>query len=220
MCRACWRAIRFFTPPLCAACGAPVAASTRLPAPPACPLCAREPLRHVSRAAALGAHDGALRQIVHGFKFGRCATLAGALAGLMRERHAELLDGVDFTVPVPLHGSRRRARGFNQAHELARHLGPPVLSALRRRRRTLPQATLDAAVRHANVAGAFDVSRLAAWTGTRRAIAGATVVLVDDVWTTGATLSACAEVLREARAADVRAMTVARALPGGHGLRL
>jgi ComF family protein len=180
-------------------------------------LCERAPLRHISTAAALGAHEGALRRIVHGFKFRRCATLALPLARLLRERHPQILAGVDAAVPVPLHATRRRQRGFNQADELARHLGVPVLTALRRRRRTLPQATLEAALRHANVAGAFAPSRYVTWFGGRRAVAGKHLVLVDDVWTTGATLSACAETLRELGAADVRAITVARALPRGVG---
>jgi ComF family protein len=167
----------------------------------------------VSRAAALGAHDGTLRRIVHGFKFGRCATLAIPLGGLLRDRHAAILAGVDFVVPVPLHASRRRRRGFDQAVELARRLGPPLLCALRRRRRTLPQATLGAHVRSANVAGAFAPSARLWLPAGRRALKGARVVLVDDVWTTGATLSACAEVLIGAGAAEVRALAVARALP-------
>jgi ComF family protein len=131
----------------------------------------------------------------------------------MRDRHPGILTGADFVVPVPLHGARQRERGFNQAHELARHLGPPVLRPIRRRRRTLPQATLDAGVRQENVLGAFAP---ALWAGTffrRQAVAGQRIVLVDDVWTTGATLAACAQVLRDLGAGDVRALTVARAMP-------
>ena len=182
-----------------------------------CPLCAREPLAHVARAAALGAHDGALRHIVHAFKFGRCSTLARPLARLVRERHADVLDGADLAVPVPLHPSRRRERGFNQAHELAKHLGPPVLRALRRQRRTAPQAQLEAAARAANVTGAFGPARWLLALRGPRALAGTRVVLVDDVWTTGATLSACATVLVQLGAGEVRALAIARALPHEHG---
>lgn len=122
----------------------------------------------------------------------------------MREAGAEVLAGADLAVAVPLHRSRERARGFNQARELARHLGPPVADALARTRRTPPQAELPAARRHANVRGAF------AWR-PGVPVKGLTIVLVDDVSTTGATLNACARPLLDAGAAAVRALTAARA---------
>ena len=213
MCAACWRAVRAFTPPLCDVCGAPAPASTRAErGSRGCGLCAREPLAWVSRARALGPYDGALKDIVHGFKFRRCATLAAPLAHRLRERHRDVLERADAVVPVPLHPSRRRQRGFNQAHALAAHLGPPVLPVLRRRRRTRPQASLGAASRHANVDNAFALCRRYGW-WSWRPVLGKTVVLVDDVWTTGATLSACARLLHEAGAADVRAIVVARTMP-------
>jgi ComF family protein len=105
---------------------------------------------------------------------------------------------------VPLHRSRRRERGFNQAADLAGHLGLPVRHALRRTRATAPQTGLPSAQRHRNVRRAFRVTR------DGRAVAGSTVVLVDDVSTTGATLEACARVLKEAGAREVRALTAAR----------
>jgi len=122
----------------------------------------------------------------------------------MRERGATLFDGAACVVPVPLHASRRRHRGFNQSADLARHLGLPVVHALRRVRATATQAELPAAQRHRNVRGAFAVTRAG------RSLAGATVLLVDDVSTTGATLHACAAELKAAGVADVRALTAAR----------
>ncbi len=224
VCEACWGAVAFFTPPLCAACGAPLACSTRGDAA-ACRLCAQAPLRDVDRAAALGLHEGPLRDIVHALKFGRRYGLARRLAGHLSTRHAHLLAGMDAVVPVPLHVLRRRKRGFNQAHELARHLGLPVLGALRRTRHTAPQSSLDGRARHRNVDGAFALSwRLQAAHAARaaygarrlpvrRPLDGWRVTLVDDVWTTGATLSACARVLKSAGAREVAALVIARAVP-------
>lgn len=111
-------------------------------------------------------------------------------------------------VPVPLHPRRRRERGFNQsellAREIARRTGTLVVpGALVRRQDTRPQTGLSAAARRANVKDAFAVRQ-------RARIAGRCVVLIDDVFTTGATAQACARVLREAGALDVRLLTLAR----------
>ena len=115
----------------------------------------------------------------------------------------DLVSGVNLVVPVPLHRRRRRARGFNQAEELARHLGLEWKNVLRRTRATSSQTDLPAARRHANVRNAFSLER-------SHAVDGLTVLLVDDVSTTGATLNACAVALRRAGARDVRALTAAR----------
>jgi ComF family protein len=110
-------------------------------------------------------------------------------------------------VPVPLHWRREYLRGFNQARDLARHLGLPVLEALVRPSSTRPQVELAAAVRHANVADAFARRK---WSFCSIPIKRRKVVLIDDVSTTGATLDACAHVLRECGASDVFALTAAR----------
>jgi len=128
----------------------------------------------------------------------------------MRVRGAGVLEGATCVVPVPLHASRLRQRGFNQAKDLARLLQVPVVPALRRIRATVTQTDLPAAQRHRNVRGAFAVTRAAA------SLVGAIVVLVDDVSTTGATLEACARVLKEAGVKEVRALTAARVV-GYHG---
>jgi ComF family protein len=121
----------------------------------------------------------------------------------MRSSGAAVLQGADAAVPVPLHRRRQRARGFNQAADLARHLDLPVAPLLRRVRATPSQTTLPAAERRANMRGAFALSR-------RTSVSGMRLVLVDDVSTTGATLEACASVLKDAGAIEVRAITAAR----------
>ncbi|MEO6239012.1 MAG: ComF family protein [Vicinamibacterales bacterium] len=205
VCSRCWAAIVPITPPCCRRCGDPLP-GWRLVSltDAACPRCRRgEPL--ITLARAVGPYEGALRAIVHALKYDRRPTIARHLAARMREAGAEVLAGADVLVPVPLHRSRERARGFNQARELARHIGLEVTPALVRMRRTVSQADLPAARRHANVRGAFAWQR-----GTR--VDGLTIVLVDDVSTTGATLAACARALLDAGATSVRALTAARAV--------
>ena len=153
---------------------------------------------------AVGSYDGALRAIVHAFKYDGRRSLAAELGRLMRTRGADVLGGADVAVPVPLHRSRRRERGFDQAADLARHVGLPVVHALRRLRPTAVQASLPAARRHANVRDAFALER------SRLSLEGRIVVLIDDVSTTGATLEACARAMGEAGIREVRALTAAR----------
>ena len=204
VCDACWRSIRPLTPPLCDRCGDPLPAWRLVSIPLAsCPRCRRSP-REVDRARAIGAYDGALRAIVHALKYDGRRSLARPLGRLMRERGADILAGAACAVPVPLHPSRRRHRGFNQSADLACHLGVPVRPALRRIRATPTQTGLPAARRHRNMRDAFATTRSA------RELRGAVVVLIDDVSTTGATLEACARVLKEAGVGEVRALTAAR----------
>ena len=204
VCGICWQSIRPITPPVCDRCGDPLPAWRSISIEMSiCPRCRRTP-RLVDRARAVGEYDGTLRSVIHALKYDGRRSLARPLGALMRERGAAMIDGARSVVPVPLHRSRRRARGFNQAADLARQLGLPVIHALRRLRATATQTDLPAARRHRNVRGAFAATRQAA------AVAGAIVVLVDDVSTTGATLEACATVLKEAGAAEVRALTAAR----------
>jgi ComF family protein len=205
VCESCWRAILPLTPPVCDRCGDPLPAWRAMSIPLArCPRC-RRGSRHVDRARAVGAYDGALRAIVHALKYERRRSLAQPLAELMRIRGAEMLTDADWAVPVPLHASRRRERGFNQAADLARHLGIPSLHALCRTRATATQTGLPAARRHRNVRGAFTIAM------KKSRLEGSVVVLIDDVSTTGATLDACAKVLKEAAGVrEVRALTAAR----------
>ena len=136
-------------------------------------------------------------------KYDARRSLAAPLASRMRERCAEVLHGADAVVPVPLHPARRRERGFNQAADLAHHLGLPTVVALRRVTHTRPQVTLAAGRRHSNVRGVFETTRAAA------ALVAKVVVLVDDVRTTGATLESCAAALTDAGVREVRAVTAA-----------
>jgi ComF family protein len=157
----------------------------------------------ISIGRSIGPYEGALREILQALKYERRRSLAKPLGRLMAAVGAEVLGDADFAVPVPLHITRQYSRGFNQASELAHQLGVPVLHALRRTRATVTQTDLPEGARHANVRGAF--------TARRPLPRNAVLVVVDDVSTTGATLDACARVLLEAGAREVRGLTAARA---------
>lgn len=141
----------------------------------------------------------------------------------MRERGADLLRDADCVVAVPLHSRRQYSRGFNQAHDLAIHLGPPVVPLLKRVRFTRSQIDLPKHERKENVTNAFAIDRPQGlspydscasphdWDGCGGGPSGPSiVVLVDDVTTTGATLESCARVLKTAGVKEVRALTAAR----------
>jgi competence protein ComFC len=169
----------------------------------------RSPLAAVRSAAR---YDGAVKEILLLFKYRGLRPLGRPLAVFLHRALGEddpPWKGADLLVPVPLHRARRRERGFNQAGVLARELSrlteiPVAVRILRKTAPLRPQAGRSAAERRKAVRGAFRVARA----GNVR---GRIVVLVDDVCTTGSTLGECARVLRRAGAAEVRAVTVARA---------
>lgn len=230
VCDACWSAIRPLTPPLCSVCGDPLpptrasglsspiteshdgsAIGELNPDPLVCRRCRGSRLI-IARSRAIGEYSGTLRAAVHLLKYEKRRSMAPRLAAMMAVSGADVLHGADAAVPVPLHWTRKWRRGFNQASLLAGNLGVCVWPALVRVRATSPQVDLTADARRLNVRHAFAIARRE-WPWRRRwpaRLKGQVVVLVDDVSTTGATLEACAEVLREAGAREVRALTAAR----------
>lgn len=153
-----------------------------------------------------GAYDGALRKLIHLFKFEGVHTLARPLGDFLKQSlpREQRFDAV---VPMQLHWRRRWQRGFNQsellAREIARHWHIPVRNLVRRKKATAPQAGLTSAQRRKNVQGAFELKR-------RVRLDGLSILLVDDVLTTGATASSCARVLKRAGAKRVALITLAR----------
>ncbi len=167
-----------------------------------------------AQARSFGAYDGALREVLHLFKYQGmrplAAPLAERLAGVFRQEQRDAA-GFHGLVAVPLASSRQRQRGYNQAELLARELGrrvklPVLKDTCRRVRETALQTGLTRAQRTENMRGAFAPGRRAHLLAERE------VLLIDDVMTTGATLSACARALRQAGARRVCALTVARTL--------
>jgi len=164
---------------------------------------------HLSTIVAACRYAGVAEELIKRFKYGRDRTLAPALGDLLFGAMSDSrLAGKPFdaVVPVPLHSLREREREFNQSTLLAlmlsKHIGSPVNQLLRRVRATDPQAGLDREERMKNLKGAFQIRKAS--------VKGLSLLLVDDVTTTGTTLDVCAEVLREAGAKEVCAVVVAR----------
>ena len=163
------------------------------------------PPHPIAWRTAVDEYDGRMKDIIHALKYDRRQSISPRLGALMRTAGAALLRDADGVVPVPLHPWREYRRGFNQAHELAIHLGPPVMPLLKRIVHTPSQIELPRDQREANVKGAFALTVAA----SRLSVPGV-VVLIDDVATTGATLDSCATVLRRSGVREVRALTAAR----------
>jgi len=175
----------------------------------------RDAAPEFDRALSFGEYEGGLRGLIHLLKYERIAPVAAPLGGMLARSIAELLSGTaPLIVPVPLHKSRRHARGFNQSELIARAAVrslPQRLEvlegALIRQRDTISQVGLSREERIQNVRDAFRVAQPSR-------VKGRDILLVDDVMTTGTTLSECARLLKEAGAERVWAATVARAFDG------
>jgi len=206
LCPACEGQVEPLGEPVCQVCGLP-GATWR------CAACQSDP-PPFDAAHALAAHQGPLAQAVRGFKYQRRYWLGAGLAAHLGRAPRAWWATADLIAPVPLHPRRLVGRGFNQALVLARGLPKgqgPVLAPrlLRRLRHTRPQVGLAPHQRRSNVAGAFGVSP--AW---QERLDGAWVLLIDDVFTTGATAAECAGVLKQAGAARVEVLTLVRATGG------
>ena len=152
--------------------------------------------------------SGPTKELIHNFKYSGIREVGPVLAGVLIQRlQAGKIRGEKVLVPVPLHSRRQRQRGFNQAEILARYvsrrLNIPGGIALKRKLNTKSQVELSGRERRKNLAGAFVC-------GDQELVKGKTVILVDDVSTTGATLEECAKVLRAAGARQIWGLVVAR----------
>ena len=212
VCSGCWRSIRFIERPYCEAMGSPVLFDLGQGFLSAEAIADPPPFARL-RGAVIYEDLGA--KLVSRLKYGDRTDLAPLMSAWMRRAGAELLADADMVVPVPLHRSRLLSRRFNQAAELARPLckktGPVFAPTLLRRvRRTRSQVGLGPAERQANVKGAFEVS-----TREKASVVGRRVLLVDDVYTTGATVGSAVRTLRRAGAKEVDVLVFARVAAAG-----
>lgn len=201
LCDGCVAALAPAEPPRCPRCWQP--------GPDASPCldCRLQPPAFDGLRAAF-VYQGPARELIHALKYRGITALAGPMAALLAERMRQHRLEADLLVPVPLSARRRRARGYNQAEALARALAkeggwPFLATAVIRVRHGPPQTrSADAEERRRNVTGAFLCRE--------PAVAGKRVLLLDDVTTTGATLSSCAASLKDAGAASVWGLAFAR----------
>ncbi|MCA1848595.1 MAG: ComF family protein [Actinobacteria bacterium] len=198
LCRTCFEVLPRIERPVCARCGMPTAFETFV-----CDECKGVDFGFESARAPLK-YTGVGKEIVHALKYRGYTRVVESLATPLMLGVLDATDRFDAVVPVPLHRSRRRRRGFNQAELLARgvagKINAPVSGTLQVVRRTRDQVELSATERRANVSGAFRAG------GRVRG----RVLLIDDVFTTGATMSACAETLLRAGAREVHALSLCR----------
>ena len=212
LCPDCWLGIEMIGPPQCDSCGLPFEYDLGVGA--LCGACARERPPFGRARAALIYNDGS-RGLILAFKHADRPEGAATFARWMVRAGDELIEEAEVVVPVPLHWTRLFARRYNQAALLAQAIGRQTglevrVDALIRRRRTPSQGRLGRSARRRNVAGVFAVAP-----ARRSRIEGCRVLLVDDVMTTGATVSACAKALHRAGASTVDVLTLARVVRAG-----
>jgi ComF family protein len=204
LCVTCWSGLALIAPPFCDRLGTPFAVDFGMGM--LSPAAIADPPRF-DRARAVARHQGTARDLVGRLKYGERLDLARLMGRMMVHAGRDLLADADFIVPVPMHRLRLWRRRYNQAALLAdlvaRETGIPLLfDGLHRQKRTRAQVGLRRNERQQNLVGAFQVPEHHA-----ARLAGARVVVIDDVRTTGSTLNACAHILRKAGAARIDVLT-------------
>jgi ComF family protein len=204
-CPDCLEGIHCVTSPLCPCCGRVYLVAAG--GDHHCGACLSTPL-HFSQARAIFLYEEPVKEVIHRFKYqGKTACLPTFARFAKNLPQMAEMEGADWIIPVPLHPSRLRERGFNQALLLARAFFPKdhriASDILIRTRPTEPQTNFNGTARRANLKNAFAVVK-------PLRLAGKKILLVDDVFTTGTTVNECARVLKKSGAAEVMVLTLAR----------
>ena len=202
ICADCWRDIQFLEPPWCDICGTPDVNGL-------CDACATSPPRY-GQLRTVAVYQTTLQEAIHLFKFQKKKVFVRHLIELINAHIPADCDVAtyDFILPIPIHKKRLRERGFNQATLLADGIakaeGVPVLTeTLVRKRHTIAQSSLDKEARQQNIVGAFDIRN-------PDVIRGKRLLLIDDVFTTGATIREAVSELWTADPAEIDVLTLAR----------
>jgi ComF family protein len=206
-CSVCLEKISFITGSFCPICGLPF-----LDSPAGSHICGNclEKKPYYTKARAVAAFKTVIMDAIHKFKYGRSISTGHALGSFMAGFSFPDFDFSEYSLllPVPLHIKRLQERGFNQSLLLAKEIGkkyqlPVNFSLLKRCKFTLTQAGLNKAEREKNIKGAFSVT-------DKKKVAGKHIILIDDVYTTGATVNECAKVLLKADAQQVAVLALSR----------
>lgn len=210
LCGECWKSLEFITTPFCQRCGHPfVVDQSHL----ICAECLHQPPSFVNGRAAFR-YEGLIRDLILKLKHGDATYLAKPLGLWLARSGQELLAKSDIIIPVPLHRWRLFKRRYNQSTLLARELAYSsnrslLTNVLIRTRNTASQHGKSRQLREKNVKSVFKVAPR-----HLTLIKGKTLLLVDDVWTTGATLNSCIKALKKAGAKDIYVLTLARVIKG------
>jgi ComF family protein len=208
-CKSCLSEIQWISPPFCSICGTPFP-SREIECHP-CGDCMVKK-RYFTTARALGSYEGSLKRAIHQWKYEGKNILTPSFGKWMIEGFYKYWDTsfFDLLIPVPLHKKRLKERGFNQAlllvKELSRATGIPYKKRiLFKKKQSIPQVDLNLVEREKSIRGSFDINR-------KEEIKGKRILLIDDVYTTGATVNECSKVLISAGAKRVDVLTLAHTI--------
>ncbi len=205
LCSSCYNNIFFINSSVCNHCGTPIDDNKKN----ICKQCHNNPLQYIDgiRVASYF-EDNPIRSAIHALKYRNRKVVATILGEILANTYQQYQLNAEVIVPVPLHRSRSKERGYNQSELVAKHLGrllnkPLNVTSLQRIKKTTSQMTLGAVERHKNVAGAFSC--------IDNQLQDKKVLVIDDVCTTGSTLDFCAVALKESGATSVWGLTLAKA---------
>ncbi len=211
LCPSCWGQMNFISRPYCDVTGIPFETGFEVKAGSSLPLVKEQNL-YYDKARAVFVYDDASRKLILAFKHGDQTHYAKTFTHWLCRYERDIIAPADFICPVPLHWTRLVRRKFNQSQLLAENLANKfgmlcIPDLLERTKATKPQGKFKRKQRRQNVKGVFTVPEK-----YKSGVAGKTILIIDDVLTTGATVNECAKVLKKSGAAQVYILTLARVI--------